>query len=148
MRMVTTNRSQYDYTTVPGFIKGWQQESLRKAFEGVISCGYDLRAAADAYCISEYGVKSSDCVVRYMIDAPKSIMLHGCGELILTDKKYDSVQSDWIADILCMFMWEGIKTYHLIEYVKPSWILERFNPMHERPLKSACRAIIEKFGIE
>ncbi len=121
---------------------------LKDAFRIIVDKGYDLYKAVDAYCTSEYGVKSSDGVARYMMDAPLSMALHGCGELVPAERFADITMAHWIAEVIIKFMDYGVKSYELVIYVKPSFLLEHFNPMHERTFPSLCRSVADKFGFE
>lgn len=129
-------------------VREYRNKHLREAFELVVDSGMDLATAADSYCVSEYGVNVSNGVAKYMMDGARSICIHGCGELVVATRQYDFTMAHWIADVIFAFLDKGIKTYDLVKYVNPSYLLSHFSPMHERTIDSLCNRVSEEFGLE
>lgn len=109
--------------------------------------GYNAIIAMNNYCIVGYGIQASQYQYKYIFETPYTTMLHGCGELVSPPSGCDFVQLNWLANIMCEFMWSGIPFTSLVGELSPENIMKRFRPLHESPIYAGCAKLAEHAGL-
>ena len=124
----------------------YYRRSLKDAMIIISEKGFCVKTAMDNYCTSEYGIKASRGVIKYMIDGSLTVALHGCGEWVQTDTPLWEDVISWVTELVIDFVALGVPTYELIKHVKPSTLIEKYHPFHELTRQACIRRVSEVYG--